>query len=126
MLLSCFGACRYHVLLGACSHLNATDFSLTSGAALSGPLRSAGAALETWDCMEQGGFIWLFFGDRDTPHEERPAVPSVPELALPGALHASIAVCLHELLITAWQQVLFKLATFAMMLSGSWPGTVAA
>ena len=69
-----------------------TRFSAETGQALSGPLRSLGARLEVWDCVEQGGFVWLFFGDRDTPMAARPDIPSVPELALPGALLV-VAMC---------------------------------
>ena len=29
---------------------------------------------------EKGGFIWLFYGSKDLPVEERPPIPYVPEL----------------------------------------------
>jgi phenylpropionate dioxygenase-like ring-hydroxylating dioxygenase large terminal subunit len=29
---------------------------------------------------EKGGFIWLFYGSKDLPAEERPPIPYVPEL----------------------------------------------
>jgi phenylpropionate dioxygenase-like ring-hydroxylating dioxygenase large terminal subunit len=42
-------------------------------------------SLEVFDCAEQGGFIWLFFGDKEMPASIRPSIPWVPELDLPGA-----------------------------------------
>ena len=33
---------------------------------------------------ERGGFIWLFFGDKSLPAEERPPIPFTPELEAPG------------------------------------------
>lgn len=41
--------------------------------------------LEVWSCYEQGGFIWLYFGDYTTPLADRPPMPSVPELTKAGA-----------------------------------------
>lgn len=30
--------------------------------------------------MLQGGFVWLFYGSKDMPEDERPPIPYVPEL----------------------------------------------
>ena len=30
--------------------------------------------------VERGGFVWLFFGDRRMPVDERPPIPTTPEL----------------------------------------------
>jgi phenylpropionate dioxygenase-like ring-hydroxylating dioxygenase large terminal subunit len=48
----------------------------------SGPERH----LEVWSCKEKGGFVWLFFGDKDTPMKSRPSIPWVKELNNPGVL----------------------------------------
>jgi hypothetical protein len=46
---------------------------------------------------EKGGFIWLFYGSKDLPAEERPPIPYVPELGEWQAGQSS-AVC------WAWRQ----------------------
>jgi phenylpropionate dioxygenase-like ring-hydroxylating dioxygenase large terminal subunit len=33
---------------------------------------------------EQGGFVWLFYGDPSMPTEERPPIPNTPELQVWG------------------------------------------
>ncbi len=33
---------------------------------------------------EQGGFVWLFYGDADLPVDERPRIPDIPELHDPN------------------------------------------
>jgi len=33
---------------------------------------------------ERGGFVWLFYGDKSLPAEERPPIPFTPELADPA------------------------------------------
>jgi hypothetical protein len=50
---------------------------------------SALETLEVWSCQEKGGFVWMFFGDKDTPMDARPAIPWVPELNKPGKLPAT-------------------------------------
>lgn len=34
--------------------------------------------------LVQGGFIWLFYGPKSLPEEERPPIPYVPELDDPS------------------------------------------
>ncbi len=34
----------------------------------------------TWRTQERGGFVWLFFGSKSLPADERPPIPVVPEL----------------------------------------------
>ena len=34
-------------------------------------------------CCMQGGFIWLFYGSKNFPVDERPPIPMVPELEDP-------------------------------------------
>ena len=59
--------------------------------AVTGQLLGTGAEggdaprLEVWDCIERGGFVWLFFGDKDMPLAARPPIPWVPELDKKGA-----------------------------------------
>ncbi|KAJ9516917.1 hypothetical protein QJQ45_027341, partial [Haematococcus lacustris] len=36
--------------------------------------------VRTYPVEERGGFIWLFFGSRSMPAEERPPIPVIPEL----------------------------------------------
>ena len=36
-----------------------------------------------WTCL-QGGFIWLFWGSKSLPADERPPIPFVPELEDPA------------------------------------------
>lgn len=62
--------------------VNGTTYNVTTGHALGD---TAQPALEVFDCAEQGGFVWLFFGDHNMPADMRPDIPSVPELQLPGA-----------------------------------------
>jgi phenylpropionate dioxygenase-like ring-hydroxylating dioxygenase large terminal subunit len=33
---------------------------------------------------ERGGFVWLFYGSKSMPAEERPPIPAIPELEDPG------------------------------------------
>jgi hypothetical protein len=33
---------------------------------------------------ERGGFVWLFYGSKSMPAEERPPIPSIPELEDPA------------------------------------------
>lgn len=42
------------------------------------PAQKAGAA--TGWCIMQGGFVWLFYGSKSFPADERPPIPYVPEL----------------------------------------------
>lgn len=34
----------------------------------------------SYDVVERGGFVWLFFGSRDLPMQERPPIPMTPQL----------------------------------------------
>ena len=36
--------------------------------------------VDAWPVTERGGFVWLFYGSKDLPEEERPPIPLVPEL----------------------------------------------
>ena len=36
--------------------------------------------VDAWPVTERGGFVWLFYGSKDLPEEERPPIPMVPEL----------------------------------------------
>ena len=38
----------------------------------------------SYDVEERGGFIWLFYGSRDLPKDERPPIPMMPELEDPN------------------------------------------
>lgn len=40
--------------------------------------------LEIWSCVEKGGFVWMFFGDKNCPMRDRPKIPWVKELNNPG------------------------------------------
>ena len=40
--------------------------------------------VDTYPVVEQGGFVWMFYGSADLPPAERPPIPSVPELADPS------------------------------------------
>jgi len=42
------------------------------------PAHKAGAA--TGHYIMQGGFVWLFYGSKNFPADERPPIPYVPEL----------------------------------------------
>ena len=33
--------------------------------------------------VEKGGFVWVFYGSKDLPEDERPPIPYVPELVRP-------------------------------------------
>ena len=71
--------------LRLCRHHNNQVFCLRTGEQISdgGAPREQGA--EIWDCKEQGGFIWLYFGDPETPLTARPKIPTAPELDSHGA-----------------------------------------
>lgn len=68
-------------------------------------------------CLQQveecGGFIWLFWGDRSLPADERPPIPFAPELEDPTwkAVYGEIefecghwgeCVCVTNLLRSCW------------------------
>jgi len=48
--------------------------------------------VDSYPVRESGGFVWLFYGSPAVPDEERPPVPTVPELTAPGwkAVYGSI------------------------------------
>jgi phenylpropionate dioxygenase-like ring-hydroxylating dioxygenase large terminal subunit len=69
----------------ACRSVSAVTYALGSGEPLAMPgMAQSVRPLEVFDCAEQGGFVWLFFGDKDMPISNRPSIPWVPELDLPG------------------------------------------
>jgi phenylpropionate dioxygenase-like ring-hydroxylating dioxygenase large terminal subunit len=39
--------------------------------------------LGSYDVEERGGFVWLFYGNRAMPADERPPIPATPELEDP-------------------------------------------
>lgn len=39
--------------------------------------------LGAYDVEERGGFVWLFYGNRSMPADERPPIPFTPELEDP-------------------------------------------
>ena len=43
----------------------------------------------------QGGFIWLFYGPKSLPEEERPPIPYVPELDDPS-WQSDALFCSHQ------------------------------
>ncbi|KAF8056873.1 ddmC [Scenedesmus sp. PABB004] len=40
--------------------------------------------VSSYPVEERGGFVWLFWGDKRLPAEERPPIPFTPELEAPG------------------------------------------
>ncbi|KAF5827662.1 hypothetical protein DUNSADRAFT_275 [Dunaliella salina] len=40
--------------------------------------------VETYPVVEKGGFVWLFFGSKTLPPDERPPIPFIPELEDPS------------------------------------------
>lgn len=68
-----------------CSQLNEDEeFDAVTGLPVDATATASYNRLEIWDCVEQGGFVWLFFGDKASPVESRPPIPWVPELDTPG------------------------------------------
>lgn len=68
--------------------MNGTVYDAKTGypvEACEGGHAEAECYLEVWSCIEKGGFVWLFFGDKDTPMKSRPTIPWVKELNNPGA-----------------------------------------
>lgn len=49
----------------------------------------------SYDTEERGGFVWLFYGNKSMPADERPPIPFTPELEDPqwraGGLRCCIA-----------------------------------
>lgn len=67
-----------------CSSLNGSLYDAKTGAPVEASEGSAAGSLEVWSCKEKGGFVWMFFGDKDTPMKGRPSIPWVKELNNPG------------------------------------------
>ncbi|KAL4451408.1 hypothetical protein ABPG77_009480 [Micractinium sp. CCAP 211/92] len=40
--------------------------------------------VDSWPVEEKGGFVWVFYGSKSLPAEERPPIPYVPELDDPS------------------------------------------
>ncbi|KAK9824593.1 hypothetical protein WJX72_011558 [[Myrmecia] bisecta] len=40
--------------------------------------------IDTYPVQEKGGFVWMFYGSRQLPADERPPIPYVPELEDPA------------------------------------------
>ena len=64
--------------------MNGTLYDAKTGAPVAEGSAEADHCLEVWSCKEKGGFVWLFFGDKDTPMQSRPKIPWVKELNNPG------------------------------------------
>ena len=82
-----------------CSTVEGQEYDMETGRLLHGDKGDAEEPrLEVWDCLDQGGFVWFFFGDATMPLDKRPPIPHMEELSLPGArinqpaLHASSTV----------------------------------
>lgn len=79
--------------------------------------------------VEQGGFVWLFYGDEALPAEERPPIPYTPELDDPswkpvyGKMvstmqhHAVITVLTHSSSRTVHSQTLGALVCNTQQMS---------
>ena len=61
----------------------------------------ADCCLEIWSCKEKGGFVWLFFGDKDTPMRSRPSIPWVKELNNPGTARQALKFNEPKMLVLA-------------------------
>ena len=38
--------------------------------------------VSSYDVVEKGGFVWLFYGSRGVPEDVRPPIPMMPEVRL--------------------------------------------
>ena len=38
--------------------------------------------VSSYDVVEKGGFVWLFYGNRGVPEDVRPPIPMMPEVRL--------------------------------------------
>ena len=47
--------------------------------------------VSSYDVVEQGGFVWLFYGSRSVPEDVRPPIPMMPEVR--RRLHAAAFLC---------------------------------
>lgn len=36
--------------------------------------------VSSYDAVEKGGFVWLFYGNRGVPEDVRPPIPMMPEV----------------------------------------------
>lgn len=54
--------------------------------------------VDSYPVEERGGFVWLFFGSKSLPKDERPPIPIVPELEDPNwrAVYGEQGCCLRR------------------------------
>jgi hypothetical protein len=75
---------------------------------------------------EKGGFVWLFFGSKSLPAEERPPIQTIPELDMPGwkAVYGEHLGHLHDPLSGVARQAVVSGSQRTVLVSHSQPAAV--